>query len=62
MALRSVLDINVNDAALDRLQQKIEKYQQTARNLPQIGLAGRAVGLPGARGGQTEEERAVPYA
>jgi len=62
MALRSVLDINVNDAALDRLQQKIEKYQQTARNLPQLSLTGRAVGLPGARGGQTEEERAVPYA
>lgn len=62
MALRSVLDINVNDAALDRLQQKIEKYQQTARNLPQLSPTGRAVGLPGARGGQTEEERAVPYA
>lgn len=49
MALRSVLDINVNDAALDRLQQKIDKYQQTARNLPTINpLIGP--GVPGGPG------------
>lgn len=62
MALRSVLNIDVQDAALDRLQQKLEKYHQTARNLPAISATGRVTGPGAQRGGITPEERAVPFA